>query len=626
MEGIVYLIRPGRAGLMDKIAVLDFGGQYAHLIANRIRRLGVYSEILDGAVEAKKLAGFSGLILSGGPASVPDPKSIKCDPGILELGVPILAICYGHQLVAYNLGGEVEKGNVREYGSAAVKFAKREGVFQDVDEEEKVWMSHFDQVTKMPEGFELVAATEDCPIAAMANFKKNIFCSQFHPEVTHTPCGMKILENFVEVTGVKREWSIDNYIEDILREIKVKVGERKVFLMISGGVDSTVAFLLLDKALGEGRVYGLFVDTGFMRMNERMEVEAALKAVGVTNLHVYDASKEYFEALKGVYEPEKKRQIIGDLFLDIQGKASNDLNLNPDEWMLGQGTIYPDTIESGGTKHADKIKTHHNQVERIKKLTEEGKVIEPLMQLYKDEVRQVGRKLGLMEKMVARHPFPGPGLAVRTLCAKGPDYPDGVSEAEKKINEFLSGFGFKGRILPIKSVGVQGDERTYKHPLVVYGKPMEWDDLSKLSTQLTNQFPEINRVVYGLFPDHFENFVVTDSYLTSQRIATIQKADKVVMDYIIEAGIDKDIWQFPTVLIPVGVNWVGGRGAGGDNASGGESIVLRPVCSEEAMTANFYQMDSEKLDELVKRLKAVEEVTGIFYDITNKPPGTIEWE
>ena len=599
---------------MDKIAVLDFGGQYAHLIANRIRRLGVYSEILDGAVDAKKLVEFSGIILSGGPASVMAPDSVKCDLGIFEMGIPILAICYGHQLVAYSLGGEVEKGQVREYGSAVVHFEKREGVFEDVDEDENVWMSHFDQVARMPEGFELIASTDDCPIAAMANFKKNIFCLQFHPEVTHTPCGMKVLESFVEITGAKREWSIDNYIEDILKEIKDKVGTRKVFLMISGGVDSTVAFLLLDKALGEGRVYGLFVDTGFMRMNERNEVEAALKAVGVTNLHVYDASKEYFEALKGVYEPEKKRQIIGDLFLDIQGKVAADLNLNPDEWMLGQGTIYPDTIESGGTKHADKIKTHHNQVERIKKLTEEGKVIEPLMQLYKDEVRQVGTKLGLIEKMVARHPFPGPGLAVRTLCAKGPDYPAGTKEAEKKINEFLAEKGLKGRILPIKSVGVQGDERTYKHPLVVYGKPMEWADLSRLSTQLTNQFPEINRVVYGLSPDHFETFTVTDSYLTKERNLTIQKADKVVMDYIIEAKIDKDIWQFPTVLIPVGVN------------GPGESVVLRPVCSEEAMTANFYEMEMAKLEELVKRLRDVESVTGIFYDITNKPPGTIEWE
>ncbi len=324
---------------MDKIAVLDFGGQYAHLIANRVRRLGVYSEILDGTVKAKELTGFSGLILSGGPASVSASDSVKCDTGIFELGVPILGICYGHQLAAHCLGGEVAKGQVREYGSAVVHFAKREGVFKDVKENENVWMSHFDQVTKMPEGFELIAHTDDCPIAGMVDLKRNIYCIQFHPEVTHTPCGMGILENFVKLTGAKREWDIDKYIENILQEIRVKVGERKVFLMISGGVDSTVAFLLLEKALGGERVYGLFVDTGFMRMDERVEVEAALKAVGVINLHVYDAAKEYFEALKGVYEPEKKRQIIGDLFLDIQGKVAGNLNLNPEQWMLGQGTI-----------------------------------------------------------------------------------------------------------------------------------------------------------------------------------------------------------------------------------------------------------------------------------------------
>ena len=402
------------------------------------------------------------------------------------------------------------------------------------------------------------------------------------------------------------------YIKNISQEIKEKVGNRKVFLMVSGGVDSTVAFLLLDKALGQDRVYGLFVDTGFMRMNERVEVEAALKKVGVTNLHVYDASKEYFEALKNVYEPEKKRQIIGDLFLDIQGKVSADLNLNPEEWMLGQGTIYPDTIETGGTKHADKIKTHHNQVDRIKKLTEAGKVIEPLSQLYKDEVRLVGSKLGLADEAVWRHPFPGPGLAVRMLCAKKEDYPENVADLEKRINEVAD--GFKAKVLPIKSVGVQGDERTYRHPVVVYGKPIDWDGLNKLSTRLTNQFPEINRVMVGLFPDQFDDFRVVDSYLTTQRISTIQRADQIVMDYLKEAKIDREIWQFPTVLIPVGIN------------GPGESLVLRPVCSEEAMTANFYQMDLVKLAELVKRLKIVSGVTGIFYDITNKPPGTIEWE
>lgn len=658
---------------MDKIAVLDFGGQYAHLIANRIRRLGVYSEILDGSIDAKNLSDYKGLILSGGPASVTAPDSIQCDPNIFNLGLPILGICYGHHLAAAVLGGEVDKGIVREYGSANVKFLERGGIFEGVEEFESVWMSHFDQVVKVPEGFEVVAATEDCPISAMADYKRNIFCVQFHPEVTHTPCGNTILKNFVNLTGAKHEWDISSYIDNIVSEIKQKVGDKKVFLMISGGVDSTVAFVLLDKALGQDKVYGLFVDTGFMRLGEREEVEKALKELGVTNLHVYDGSKEYFEALKNVYDPEQKRKIMGNLFLDIQEKVSGKLNLNPDEWMFGQGTIYPDTIETAGTKHADKIKTHHNQVERIKRLAQEGKVIEPLSQLYKDEVRKVGEKLGLPASVVWRHPFPGPGLAVRVLCAEKADYPQNCAELEKKLSEVAADFGCSVKILPIKSVGVQGDERTYKHPAVIFGKQISWDDANKLSTQLTNRFPEINRVLLWLAPADFPklstrnvlapssiNFsVLQNSYLTPERVLTLQKADKIVMDYIKEAGIDNDIWQFPTVLIPVCVN-----------GSASESLVLRPVCSQEAMTANFYPMDFDRLGELVKRLSAGTvaktspssasdkqsggipasamdsaskinpankpstlkpdilsgEIGAIFYDITNKPPGTIEWE
>lgn len=596
---------------MDKIAVLDFGGQYAHLIANRVRRLGVYSEIHDGDVSPEKLKDYKALILSGGPASVNAPDSIRCDEGIFDLGIPILGICYGHQLLAQTLGGRVEKGTVREYGSAKVKFSNRTGIFQGIEEEEPVWMSHFDQVVEVPEGFEVVASTKDCPIAAYMDEGRKIYSIQFHPEVTHTPCGMTILENFIILTGANREWHIDTYIDDVVAEIKEKVGDKKVFLMISGGVDSTVAFLLLDKALGQDRVYGLFVDTGFMRLHERKEVEEALKGIGVENLHVYDATQEYFEALKGVYEPEKKRQIIGDLFLDIQAKVSDELKLNPEEWFLAQGTIYPDTIETGGTKHAHTIKTHHNQVQRIKELKEAGKVIEPIDQLYKDEVRMAGERLGLPEKLVWRHPFPGPGLAVRALCTEGDDYIENVEELERKIMEVSD--GMQARVLPIKSVGVQGDERTYANPVVVYGKDLGWDAFNQLSTRLTNQFPEINRVLYGL--DYsYDDMKVVNCDLSPERITLLQRADRIVMDFIYELEIDKEIWQFPTVLIPVVV---------GD---GGESLVLRPVCSQEAMTANFYHMDIDKLNELRKRLQGIGEISGIFYDITNKPPGTIEWE
>lgn len=600
---------------MDKIAVLDFGGQYAHLIANKIRRLGVYTEILDGDIEYEKLLDFKGIILSGGPASVRDENSVRCDKRIFEIGVPILGICYGHQLTAYSLGGEVEKGAVREYGQANVSFSERKNVFSTLNDLETVWMSHFDQVVKAPEGFEIVASSEDCPIAAMANYEKNIYTLQFHPEVTHTPCGMKILENFVDITLAQRTWDMSQYMEQILAEIKEKVGDRKVFLMISGGVDSTVAFVLLEKALGKDRVYGLFVDIGFMRMNEREQVESSLRELGVDNLHVYEAEADYLKALEGVTEPEKKRVIIGDLFLDIQAKVSDELGLNGDEWMLGQGTIYPDTIETGGTKHADKIKTHHNRVQRVQDLIDAGKVIEPIAQLYKDEVREVGTKLGLNPLLVDRHPFPGPGLAVRMLCAENEDYPDNVSEVDAKINEYLLSDGYKAKVLPIKSVGVQGDERTYKHPVLLYGKDFDWDRLNILSTQLTNRFPDVNRVVYGLNIDNIDSLVVQKTTLTKDRILTIQMADKIVMDYLVEANIYKEIWQFPTVLLPLALN-----------SQTGESIVLRPVCSQEAMTASFYHMLNSHLAELVSRLRKIEGVTGVFYDITNKPPGTIEWE
>jgi GMP synthase (glutamine-hydrolysing) len=600
---------------MDRIAVLDFGGQYAHLIANRIRRLGVYSEILDGDVGAGELSDYKGIILSGGPASVLKEGALKCDVGIFELGVPVLGICYGHQLCAHVLGGKVEKGAVREYGHAKLKILEPKGILNMLSGVEDVWMSHFDQVKEVPKGFVVAAETSDCPIAAMIDEKKKIYSLQFHPEVTHTSCGNQILENFVGLTGAKREWNIDTYIQDVIADIKQKVGSKKVFLLVSGGVDSTVAFLLLDKALGKDRVYGLFVDTGFMRLHERKQVEEALKKVGVENLHVYDAGEEYFSALEGIYAPEEKRRIIGDLFIDIQQKVSDELNLNAEEWVLAQGTIYPDTIETGGTKHAETIKTHHNRVERMQKLIDEGKVIEPLAQLYKDEVRLVGERLGLAEEMVWRHPFPGPGLAVRCLCAEKEDYPEGVDELEKAIGKVVAGDGLKAKILPVKSVGVQGDERTYQHPVVLYGKPVSWDRLNTLSTQVTNQWPDVNRVLLGLQPSDFTVLNTQISYLKKERISLLQAADKLVMDFIVEAGIDREIWQFPTVLLPVSV---------GDGES--ESIVLRPVCSEEAMTANFYAMDFKLLNELVKRLSSLKGVSGIFYDITNKPPGTIEWE
>lgn len=598
---------------MDKIAVLDFGGQYAHLIANRVRRLGTYSEIFDGETPAEKLHEYKGIIFSGGPQSVYEPDSVKCDPKILELGIPILGICYGHQLLAYMQGAKVEPAHVREFGLTEMDVVKAEGVFKGLAAKEIVWMSHGDSVKELPPGYEVLGETPG-ENAAIGNFSKNFYGFQFHVEVVHTVHGMKILKNFLDICGVDFSWKIDDYIAQEMEAIKVKVGDRKVFMMVSGGVDSTVAFAMLEKALGSERVYGLFVDTGFLRMNEREQVGKALRDLGFANLHIRDESKRYFTSLKEKYDPEAKRKIIGDLFLEVQKDVVEELKLNPDEWLLGQGTIYPDTIETGGTRHAAKIKTHHNRVPAIEELMKAGRIIEPLVQLYKDEVREVGEKLGLPSAMVWRHPFPGPGLAVRCLCAHEEKYPDHRTLIEKKIDEFLKPYKLTSRILPIQSVGVQGDYRTYKHPLALMGK-CDFETLDRLATQLINQFKEINRVILTITPNKIDTLKAQTTYLTPERIKLLQQADNKVTEFLSAKGLQREIWQFPTVLIPLSVN-----------REGGESIVLRPVCSEEAMTASFYRMDEKLMQELANQITKIPGITAVFYDVTNKPPGTIEWE
>ena len=589
---------------MDKIAILDFGSQFAHLLANRIRRLGVYSEIIDADTKAVDLKDYKGIIISGSPASVNAPDSPKADPKIYELGIPILGVCYGHQLTMKTLGGEVRKGSVGEYGLTKFTVQKNTGVLSKLEQKTyQVYASHFDSVGKLPEGFEALGSTPDDQFSATANEERRIYTLQFHPEVTHTECGMQILESFVEITGANRDWSIGKFIELELDSITKKVGDKKVFMLVSGGVDSSVAYVLLAKALGPERIYAMYVDTGFMRKNESEEIKKFLKTAGVTDLHVEYAAEEYFMALKNVYEPEQKRKIIGDKFLEIQRRVAQELNLNPDEWLLGQGTIYPDTIESGGTKNADKIKTHHNRVPEIEEMIRQGKIIEPIKELYKDEVRMVGRKLGLPDEMVDRHPFPGPGLAVRCLCAEVAESCSAEVEAE----------GYKTNVLPIQSVGVQGDERTYRHPAILEGDH-DWEKLRKLSPQITNKYSEINRVMFAA-SGPITSISVTPSYLTEERIATLQEADQLVMDFIRETDKEGLVWQCPTVLLPISIN-----------AEGKESIVIRPVSSTEAMTANFTELPWDGVQRLAEKLMQLPNISAVFYDITNKPPGTIEWE
>lgn len=485
---------------MEKVVVLDSGGQYCHLIARKIRELGVYAEIRPVGTKASRLATYRGVVISGGPASVFEPGSPQPDPALFRLPIPILGICYGQQLMAQHLGGKVEPGHTREFGEASITVKSRRSIFAGLAERERVWMSHGDYVSKMPPGFRLMATTRDCVVAAMGDESRRFYAVQFHPEVAHTVHGQKILSNFLfGVGGCKPEWRPADRVAQVEAAIRRQVRdrqarERKVLFFLSGGVDSTVAFTLAVRALGPDRVHAIYVNTGFMRQGETKEISEVFEHLGLGSLEVVDERKRFFAALRGVTDPETKRKIIGRLFVDVQDHILARRRYSTKEWMLGQGTIYPDTIESGGTQHAEVIKTHHNRVDRIRQLIAEKRVLEPLSQFYKDEVRRLGHALGLPDSVLRRHPFPGPGLAIRCLCAEKKLYP----EPDEGIATLAAQAGYQAFLLPLHSVGVQGDMRTYGKLTVLHGAEIHHEVLAELTTRITNSFPHTNRVAVAL--------------------------------------------------------------------------------------------------------------------------------
>lgn len=597
---------------IDTIAVLDFGGQYAHLIANRVRRLGVFTEIHSPTASVKELEGVKAIIYSGGPSSVYANDAPAYNPEILDIPVPKLGICYGHQLLASELGGKVQPGKVKEYGIADLKISDpSDPIFEGVPLESPMWMSHGDSVSELPEGYHIIASTSDCKVAAVSCPERKIYGFQFHPEVTHSRYGMKVLENFVRYSGCKKSWDMKSYLPLITERIREQVKDKKVFLLVSGGVDSTVAFVLLNRVLGPENVLGLHIDNGMMRLGESAKVMEFLEKEGMKNLRIVDASEDFLKALEGVTLPEEKRAIIGKTFLDVKDREMQSLHLNPDEWMLAQGTIYPDTIESGGTKNADKIKTHHNRVNEILDLLKEGKLVEPLADLYKDEVRMLGEELQIPHALVWRHPFPGPGLGVRLLLANGREDVRVEPAAEREVAEFAKANGVLGQILPVKSVGVQGDGRTYAHPYLIRNPEFSWKDCEKFATEIVNRFKTVNRVVWqvGALPGNPEP---VEQFATKENFDTLRIFDNIATEFLRENGLYEKIWQMPVVMLPLKIQ-------------GKPCIVMRPVNSSEAMTANFAEIDKDALQNLWRRFE--ENGAGsLWYDTTHKPPGTIEWE
>ena len=597
------------------IAILDFGSQYMHLISRRVRQLGVLAKIYPTDVNAHDLKDAWGIILSGGPQSVND-QSLPYDPGIFDLDIPILGLCYGHQLMASHYDGVVTPAHNREYGKADITVLNGDTILDRLEDTEQVWMSHWDSVTEVPEGFEIIAKTYDCPVAAMANVEKKRYGLQFHPEVHHSTNGTKVIENFVfEICEAESNWSMKEYLEQLKAEIREHVGDKNVFLFVSGGVDSSVAFALLEEILGKERVFGLHVDNGFMRLHESDRVGKALAAAGFDDLKVIDSSDRFILAVENLIDPEDKRRKIGQIFLDAQKDVFRDLEFNPENWLLGQGTIYPDTIESGGTKASDTIKTHHNRIPEIVEMINAGHVIEPLAELYKDEVREIGRELGLPAELIERWPFPGPGLGIRVLCSDGEESFSERQKIEAVLQDMCEPYGVEAAMMPVKSVGVQGDQRSYQHPAMVYGAhTLTWEEYNELSTNITNSVNGINRVVLHVAGE-FEpmDMQLKAANMTRERLDLLREAEEIMTKVVQKYGIYNDIWQFPVILIPV-------------SFGSGESIVLRPIESQEAMTVNFYPMAADVLTEMAEEIATLEGVDAVFYDITNKPPATIEWE
>ena len=617
---------------MEKLAILDCGGQYTKVIDRRVRELGVKSDIFPINVQAEKLTDYKAVILSGGPNNIGEEQRLGFDKKIFELGKPVLGICYGMQLMSDYFGGIVDSNIVKEYGQNEVKIDVTSKIFEGLEESQNVLMSHGDTVKNVPEGFKVIAKSGDA-IAGIGNENKKLYGFQFHPEVDLTENGMKMFENFLrKVAEYKEIYALEDRIQTSIKMIQEKVGDNKVIVLVSGGVDSAVTAALLVKALNPDNIYAIHVDSGFMRKNESDVICENLKELGLKNL-IRENAKDYFfntvvevdgkkiGPLVNTVDPEEKRQIIGEIFIKVTNNVIERLGLDPKNTFIAQGTLRPDLIESGNpdiSGFAHKIKTHHNDVAIVREARKKGLIVETNSDWHKDEVRKVARKLGLEESIASRQPFPGPGLAIRLLCHDKKEEVEIEAEDVQKLNEILKTSGERGYIVPIKSVGVQGDARSYRNLCLMEGNNIDfdWKPVTAKAKEITDSINTINRVGYILNKKEIlETINCYDMRICDESVDLLRELDKIVTTGLEEAKVNQTF----AVLLPIGITKK-------------YSVAIRTFVTNDFMTGRPGEIGKEVSKEMIKNVvdeinnKFGDKIEFVIYDVTSKPPATCEWQ
>lgn len=605
----------------QNILILDFGGQYTQLIAKAVRELGVFSEIYPHNTPIDIITNKKphGIILSGGPESVYLPDSPKVSEEIFNLKIPILGICYGMQLIHYTFGGKMLTGDdVKEYGETVISIDNNNKLFSSLPEKIDVWMSHGDSVdkTSIQPDWQVIAHSQN-HVAAIYNEEKQTYAIQFHPEVSHTPQGSDIIANFVyNICHCSSSWTMTNYIEESKKYIRDTAGTSPILAFVSGGVDSTFVAALLSETEGLGPVYVVYIEA-LMRKGETEEVAKIFERLNITNPIIYHAENEFINALKNVSSPEEKRKIVGNLFGDIQQKICFQLGLDETTTFLAQGTLYTDLIESGyGVGNsAHTIKSHHNVAcQFIEKIKKHGNIVEPNRLIFKDEVRKAAKELNLPESIWGRQPFPGPGLAIRIVDGNTSWVDDNFLTTNEIVATIAQNHGFEGTILPIKTVGVQGDQRTYSFLTLLRG-PRQWHKIREVTNKITAEVHNVNRVVFDITNTQakINNTNIIPTTISEETVHLLQNVDDTGR-YILSKG-DYDISQTIFVLFASDIYNTGKR-----------SVALRAVQSKDFMTVSPTEISWEHLDEISNTLINQYDVGAFVIDVTDKPPATTEWE